>query len=209
MIEVRRRVLLESRKKKRLPNEYQEVEYIESDGAQYIDTGILPSSTDVYSFKGEFPSKNNSVLFGCRSSGTYLSGNQLYLNRNLDRTFKIVMLVVNTANNRDAEYTKNVFFYSGDDLPLEIDEENISINGRTSESFNPTQPIYLFGFNVLGTNNKTVGGGKLVYFKIDGRCNFIPCYRKSDGEIGMYDLVGEQFYVNSGTGVFSKGNDVN
>lgn len=91
---------------KKLPDEYQEVEYIESDGGQYIDTGILPSSTDVYSFKGEFLNKDNSVLFGCRSSGTYRDSNQLYLNRNVDKNIKSVMLVVNTASSNNTEYTK-------------------------------------------------------------------------------------------------------
>lgn len=35
----------------------------------------------------------------------------------------------------------------------------------------------------------------------------IPCYRKSDGVIGMYDLVFGVFYQNSGTGEFLKGAD--
>lgn len=36
----------------------------------------------------------------------------------------------------------------------------------------------------------------------------IPCYRKSDGKIGMYDTVNGAFYANTGTGVFEKGADV-
>ena len=39
--------------------------------------------------------------------------------------------------------------------------------------------------------------------------NFIPCYRKLDNEIGMYDLVSNQFYTNAGTGVFLMGTEVN
>lgn len=38
--------------------------------------------------------------------------------------------------------------------------------------------------------------------------DFIPCYRKSDNEIGLYDLVNNTFYTNSGTGTFLKGNDI-
>jgi hypothetical protein len=37
--------------------------------------------------------------------------------------------------------------------------------------------------------------------------NFIPCYRKADNEIGMYDLVNKVFYTNQGTGTFLKGNN--
>ena len=39
--------------------------------------------------------------------------------------------------------------------------------------------------------------------------HFIPCYRKSDNVIGLYDLVEGTFYTNSGTGTFTKGSDVN
>ena len=38
---------------------------------------------------------------------------------------------------------------------------------------------------------------------------FIPCYRKSDSEPGMYDLVSKMFFTNAGTGEFLVGPDVN
>lgn len=37
---------------------------------------------------------------------------------------------------------------------------------------------------------------------------FVPCYRKVDGTIGLYDTAGGVFYVNEGTGSFGKGPDV-
>lgn len=38
--------------------------------------------------------------------------------------------------------------------------------------------------------------------------NLIPCYRISDGTIGMYDTVAGVFYVNVGAGTFTKGSDI-
>jgi hypothetical protein len=38
--------------------------------------------------------------------------------------------------------------------------------------------------------------------------DFIPCYRKSDDVIGLYDLVNDAFYTNAGTGTFTKGGDI-
>ncbi len=38
--------------------------------------------------------------------------------------------------------------------------------------------------------------------------DFIPCYRKQDGVIGMYDLANDVFYTNAGTGTFLKGANV-
>lgn len=38
---------------------------------------------------------------------------------------------------------------------------------------------------------------------------YIPCYRKSDDVIGLYEVVNGEFKTNAGTGVFTKGPDVN
>lgn len=38
---------------------------------------------------------------------------------------------------------------------------------------------------------------------------FIPCYRRTDGAKGMYDIVRDQFFGNAGTGDFEVGPDVN
>ena len=40
------------------------------------------------------------------------------------------------------------------------------------------------------------------------KLHLIPCYRKSDGEIGLYDIVNNIFYTNMGSGEFLKGADV-
>ena len=40
------------------------------------------------------------------------------------------------------------------------------------------------------------------------KANYIPCYRKSDSVIGLYDVVGNSFYPNNGSGSFTKGNNV-
>jgi hypothetical protein len=37
---------------------------------------------------------------------------------------------------------------------------------------------------------------------------YVPCYRKSDNVIGLYDLVNNTFTTNAGTGTFDKGADI-
>ena len=39
--------------------------------------------------------------------------------------------------------------------------------------------------------------------------DLVPCYRKSDDEIWLYDLVNDTFYTNQWTGTFTKWPDVN
>lgn len=54
---------------------------------------------------------------------------------------------------------------------------------------------------------------KVAYIKIEQNGilvrNFIPCYRRADKLAGMYDIVGNVFYTNAGSGSFTIGPDVN
>jgi hypothetical protein len=38
--------------------------------------------------------------------------------------------------------------------------------------------------------------------------DLVPCYRKADTVIWMYDLINGVFYTNAGSGAFTKGSDV-
>lgn len=59
-------------------------------------------------------------------------------------------------------------------------------------------------------NTAFVGRIKYVRIQRDGELvyNFVPCVRKSDSVIGMYDTVTETFFTNVGTGDFTKGENV-
>ena len=69
----------------------------------------------------------------------------------------------------------------------------------------------LFGRNI---NNVGVQGceARIYYCQIYNNNNILrdyaPCYRKSDNKPGMYDLVNNVFYTNSGTGQFLIGNEI-
>ena len=71
--------------------------------------------------------------------------------------------------------------------------------GNGSVNLAYTKGYKIYGAVVVKKNNVLVG-------------RFVPCYRKSDGVIGFYDTVGEQFYTNSGSSdarvAFAKGADV-
>ena len=75
----------------------------------------------------------------------------------------------------------------------------------------PAYNMYLFNANGYETNVGFMGS--CYGFKMDDANrnplrNFIPCYRKADGVIGMYDTVTNLFFENSGDGSFTKGPDV-
>ena len=67
----------------------------------------------------------------------------------------------------------------------------------------------LFRMNAGGTYTFT---GKIYTVKLEKNDNtlveLVPCFRKSDGEIGMYDIISNAFITNAGSGTFTKGGNV-
>lgn len=79
-------------------------------------------------------------------------------------------------------------------------------------NFTCTDNIYLLGQNYESTpriyGTRTIKSFK--YWDKDDNLlrDMIPCYRKSDNVIGMFDKVSQTFFTNAGTGTFTKGNNV-
>lgn len=177
-----------------LPSEYQEVEYIESTGTQYINTGVVGATTNMaYEIKFQ---KTGYWLIGAvsiagSSGDSAISANQIRFG---------TQYVTNLNLNEDAH-------------TIYVDKEKYTIDGTTTNwdstsTLTGNKNIYLFWANGSSIDKN----GKIYYCNIYDnntlvRC-FVPCYRKSDNEIGMYDLVNNKFYTNAGTGNFVKGNNV-
>lgn len=198
-----------SRKKKRLPDEYQEVEYIESTGTQYIFTGLAIRTVSSLS-------TNWSLTFAI----TEFSGDRILCGAN-DRDKQIVIRSGGfirgdwTGSTQNAILNKMVV----DDVYTISQTDGYMVSAThtheiTTES-NKSLPFTLFAKSTTsgtGVETSTIASARIYNFTatIDGAsiANFIPCYRKSDNEIGMYDTVSRTFYTNAGTGTFLKGADV-
>lgn len=183
-----------------LPNGYKRLEYIQSSGTQYIDTGFKPNQNtkielDVLSAEGT--SSNIPYIFGTQDrsnnyfvatwvlgygSGMVTTGINLY-----DGKFHVVK-VENGALYKDGSI----------------------IAQRTVSSFSIGVPIFLFAVN---SSRQSMGYGacKLRSCKIynNGMLvrDFIPCKNPS-GIIGLWDDVNSVFYQNAGSGTFISGPEV-
>ena len=186
----------------RLPSTYQEVEYLQSTGTQYIDTGYIPKINDVYKIKfSQTDIENNQVIFGSRTSGTYTDSlNQVYLNKSNSSASPNSLLFFSGTMSQNLLLTENNKIYE-----LELNVNNGSFDNTSNKS------LYLFSFNNMGSvtaNSKS----KMYVFKIYNNDilvrNMVPCYRKSDNVKGMYDLIENKFYTNAGTGTFEVGNNI-
>ena len=89
-----------------------------------------------------------------------------------------------------------------------------SVDGTTIKTY--TAPS--FGNTTIILDSNTTGqytyGGRfsiwdcMIKVGDDIVFNAVPCYRKSDNEIGMYDFVSQTFITSSGAGTFIKGGDI-
>lgn len=167
-----------------LPAGYTKLAYIQSSGTQYIDSGLTMNKSDSYEYivTGQF---SNDAYGGANGYMQFMSG---------------------IANGKKAAIKVT---YDGKTY-----EENVYVDGALNSSNNWSS---YNGVNVkigilkMGDiNNGWFSGdaqiGKLYSLRIKNAGttvrDFIPCINPSGG-IGLYDLVGKQFYGNAGTGAFT------
>lgn len=200
-------------RKPRVPDEYQEIEYLESTRTQYIDTGMLTSNSIKISAKaintfGYIDSKGNygAMLFGGRYSSS--SSNISYASgRNNDYIGNGSGFLTLPKNNNRA-----LLSIEYDNHSVQISCGNYTFSSSLNVQITDPMSIFLFSTNQNG-NPEQSGTWRILDFTIAENDmtirKFVPCYRKSDSEPGMYDLVSKTFFTNAGTGEFLVGPDVN
>lgn len=191
----------------RLPSEYQEVEYLESDGNQYIITDYYNKTYTEYRYKTQmlgFYGRWNTI-FGAR--GDYNSTDAFDVGFENNNTIYINIGGHNPVVNSNLVLNQDYEFI--------VNKDSITINNNTTalsnSLINGIYKIYLFAGNQQNSLLEPASI-RMYYFEVyennEMIMNFIPCYRKSDEEIGLYELVEGKFYTNDGTGVFQPGPEV-
>lgn len=190
----------------RLPDEYQEVEYLQSTGTQYIDTNVKMNATTVVKMTFSATSQvDDAAIIGCWDSN--LNG-FVFLHKGYGDGFQFAY-----AN---GGYNGNIVPYDTNSHIVEITGTEGKLDGVTlatagSKNIISTSSIYICG---IGTYNKLQKiSAKIFSCQINDNGetvrDFVPCYRKSDNIPGLYDSVNNVFYTNAGTGTFLVGKDIN
>ena len=192
----------------RLPYEYQEVEYIESTGIQYIDTGVMAKSG--VSAKAKLMWReisSDSGLLGARSGG-----NRIYL---LYQYPALNWNIGYGGNYSAGQFEQDVIYDV--EVVLLNGAQKLVVNGTTvwgnslAQDYDLGTSIYLFTYNQDGNPASYYAKARIYHLEMYVNDvlvrNFIPCYRKEDGEIGLFDLVEQKFYANQRDTVFLKGDD--
>lgn len=184
-----------------LPSSYTQLDYIESNGTQYIDTGLYYNSTmrivaDVQPFTHSAHACLCSSRDGTQSNTMMillLSG----VNWNIDRG--------SSATNRHAFSTvsnRKRIIIDLNQGNATVDTVNYTYPTDTFSATSSTIQIFRDGYG-----SQYYLSAKLFSFKIYDNTtlkrNFIPAMRNSDNKIGLYDLVGQTFYTDVAGGNFT------
>lgn len=187
-----------------LPVGYKQVDYIESSGTQYINTGFMPNQdTRVIADAQYIKSKVSAFLFGTRTSNFTVNYNILLTGTN--NVFR------SDYNDSKIEFSSisptERFIFDKNKSVCTIN--NISINNATS-TFSTTFPLFLFAVNENGTA-KYQGCIRLYSCQIYDNDTLVRDYVpviNSSGVAGLWDYVTGTFYDNKGTGTFTAGRTI-
>ena len=206
----RRRSLLEGGKKRLLPDEYQQVEWVENTGVRYITAGTIQKTFPLtmkigfyrtasaqyqsivcgvgYAHQGSYNlgiMTNGGVGAFVKGQGYWINGAPTNLNTCVDAEFTLENSTKSTVT---ARYPDGVSYSRTLDVDVTISDTNFVL-WQSQNNVKMTGRIY---YCEVWQNRR-----KLMHL--------IPCYRKSDNEIGMYDVVRKEFRTGAGTGSFTVG----
>ena len=185
------------------PDNYVQLEYLESTGEQWIDTGYVPAIGDSISVEFSFSVNRESAIFSA-GTGLYQTTIVFFENNLYMRYFSSV-----PAPMFDGSFTTGVWY-------------SFDVQGDGSATINGLYHAHATPLSGVGANESMrvfcrANGTSALRGKIRGFAvrdangslvrSLVPCIRLPDSKPGMYDLCGSicpltgtPFYINSGTG---------
>lgn len=203
---------------KKIDENIRKVEYLESSGSQFIDTGIIPTENTRFYIKASTNGiPQHTGLFGSRTNGlaSFLS----YIENSYGGDTNTIRVdLQNITGNTGKKWTENEVFTIDINCPnkkLLINDEIISRYNSMSFTAISEVTIGLFA-NHDGNNYIYPISGKIYYCKIwDNDAlvrDFIPIISTEKGHIGeacLFDSVTNTYFYNQGTGKFTTNLDEN
>lgn len=197
---------------------YQRVEYIESaeEGTYpYIITDVCADNSIGAEIVASFPILQDRIPMGSRENSDAtrfyvvypLSANSIYYGFNTGVTISCKLTV-------DTVYRLQTNFLNSRLVNVYDEAGARKGGGSISATLTPhTVPISIFGYHSASSGVVTSKREYKLYSARISRGHevireYIPCYRKSDGVVGLYEKFTGAFLENEGEGAFAKGQDL-
>lgn len=183
--------------KRNLPTGYTQVEYIQSSGTQYIDTGFYANQNSSVSVKFSTTQQSN---------GGVVVAMQGWKNRGFG-------VFVNALLFGSSSKDSTGLFGDGQIHEVQLNSEaKCYDNGQliwtgTVSTFTTPTTLTICKSNVVSEAHE-YSSAKVYSCQIydNGTLvrDFVPC-KNSGGTVGLYDMVNAKFYTNAGSGTFTAG----
>ena len=186
-----------------LPGGYTELEYIQSSGTQYVDTGLNPNQDFGVTIDFQMTTVSGwQCIFGAANSAQNADEYGVWHN---GTNFGFYYASTNVTVSAEAT-ARHLFVCSKNTITV----DGAAAGSPAYTSFQTNYPLLLGAINYAGS--KMYGSQIKIYSaKIyqNGTLvrNFIPC-KNAAGVIGLWDDVNSVFYQNVGSGVFTAGPEV-
>ena len=204
-----------------LPNTYQEVEYIQSSWTQYINTWFVANTSDILNNLTLYIEASKSWTWNFMGSKSWTWDSVTYVTMESPWSTTTTLRCFNWNGNSYTDRsiihnsldTKDsiMFKYSSSSFVCTVNWTSYSVS-RSSWYSTWNHPYFIFCRNNWADTSEQCLTMRFYKWYIDVWWtivrDFIPCYRKSDWVIWLYDLVNNVFYTNVGTGTFTKWPDV-
>lgn len=180
---------------------FQKVEYIESTGTQYIDTGFKPKYNSHIVMDVEGVGTNTQWLFGTRDQNSTTAANQFSLYRESGTQLRSdyfgstkTVSVSDISARSIVERNRNI-----------VNAYGLSITNTAVSAGECPYPLYIFTLNMVGSVNTNMAVMKLYSCKIYDNDtlvrDYIPVFG-SNGTAGLYDLLNNKFYKSESSDNF-------
>lgn len=211
--------LYEKEKEMFLPDDYEELEYVESHGTEYIDTNVNFMYGDEFYFEymqiQSASSENkgygagdvlaNNITGGGRKY-TSTSNVELYVTQS-NLTFSPSIPYTSSLNKKYVEHwiiKNNVISVTLTDL--QTNQKSTAQKSNIKSTYNSGNSVYLWRDHSTQYAYYSKARIYRVWLKRENGVyafHLVPVKRRNDGEIGMFDLVTREFLTNQGTGDFT------
>ncbi len=169
---------------------YQQLEYIESTGSQWIDTGVTGEGTLLITAQGIATSSAAQIVAGVSPSSNVTWFGHEYGNT----TWRPSSIPYTTKINAIIQFK---------DAPVTITINNNKYTFHDG-SYYKNETLCLFGMRGSYGSRVRIFSATFIQNGLIVR-DLIPCRRTTDNVLGMYDTISGTFFTNSGSGNFIAG----
>lgn len=185
------------------------INYIQSTGTQYIDSGVVETADTAIDCSFDIVSPASDYVFGSKQNSQNMAYNAFFNNNTFEYNY-VDIINDSSISFSSVTISQNV---TGTKNKIVITDSNLgAVEYEKSIGTPQNETILICAIRKNDGSIRPYGGElKIKYFKIKQKGelvrDFVP-RKNPSGEVGLYDNITKQFYGNAGSDAFIPGEEV-